>query len=188
MNSSETIAAVEGILFAAGEPVSLQEISDALDLSPSEVQLALNELHTMCQADNRGIQLIRMNTKYQLCSKPECHKYIESLMKGRNHTGLSQAALESLAIIAYKQPITRIEIESLRGVKSSSSLQLLMDRDLIKTAGRLNAPGKPILYETSLEFLKYAGISSIKGLPPYEDFMDEMGQVAEQVAIHLVED
>jgi segregation and condensation protein B len=107
-----------------------------------------------------------------MSTNPDNYEYIHKLLYEKNKASLSQASLETLAIIAYKQPVTRVEIEALRGVKSSSSIQTLLDRNLIKEAGRLEAPGKPMLFETTMEFLKYANISTIKELPSYDEFVN----------------
>ena len=187
MGNTNLKAALEAILFAIGETISLQELSEALGVSLSNIRELLVELQNTYENENRGIQLIHVNAKVQLCTRPEYHQYIDCLMKGRNNAGLSQASLETLSIIAYKQPVTRVEIENLRGVKSSSSIQTLIDRSLIREAGRLDAPGKPILYETTLEFLKYAGIPTIKQLPDYQDFVTSVQKQKndEEVAIHI---
>lgn len=172
MKNIEVLSIIEGILFAMGEPVSIQEIAEAIDLDINETKQLITELIEQYKNQSRGMQVKLIKSKVQMCTLPEHYPYITGLITERNKTGLSQAALETLSIIAYKQPVTRIEIEVLRGVKSSSSIQTLIDRNLIYEAGRLDAPGKPILYETTLEFLKYAGISSIKELPDYEIFVE----------------
>ncbi|MPW25199.1 SMC-Scp complex subunit ScpB [Alkalibaculum sp. M08DMB] len=179
-------AAIEAILFALGEAISLQEIAQALDTSTEETKKLMDELVDGYNSGEKGIQIIQINTKYQFCTRPKYHEYINSLMNERSTSGLSQAALETLSIIAYKQPVTRVEVENLRGVKSSSSLQTLIDRNLIKEAGRLDAPGKPFLYETTFEFLKYAGITNLDDLPEYEVFVASVhSQEHEEVAIQI---
>ncbi|MFZ7134002.1 MAG: SMC-Scp complex subunit ScpB [Eubacteriales bacterium] len=179
MTNDELLSVIEGILFAVGEPISIHELSETIKISPSETKELVMELKDNYNDQRRGIQIQQINSKVQMCTRAEHYSYITSLMTERNKTGLSQAALETLSIIAYKQPVTRIEIELLRGVKSSSSLQTLLDRSLIIEAGRLDAPGKPILYETTIEFLKYAGISSIKQLPEFEVFVEGVQETIE---------
>ena len=163
---------MESILFAMGEPVSLHEIAQAVGTTEGEARKALDDLMETYLKRNGGVRIIRLNNRYQMCTNSDNYEYIHELLYEKNKGTLSQAALETLAIVAYKQPVTRMEIESLRGVKSSSSLQTLMDRSLIKEAGKLDAPGKPILYETTLEFLKYANISNLKELPSYHEFVE----------------
>ena len=168
---------LEAILFAVGEPISINEIANSLNISPMDTKDLLEELQEKYTDSNRGIQLIQIQSKYQLGTKTEFHHYIDDLLVGRNKSGLSQAALETLSIVAYKQPVTRIEIEDIRGVKSSSALQTLIDRNLIKEAGRLEAPGRPILYGSTADFLKYAGITTIEQLPSFEAFIDESSKM-----------
>ncbi|QSX08907.1 SMC-Scp complex subunit ScpB [Alkalibacter rhizosphaerae] len=163
---------IESILFAMGEPVSLHELSQSMNVAEGEIRPILEELVESYQKRNSGIRIIRLNTKYQMCTNPDNYEFIHELLYEKNKGTLSQAALETLAIIAYKQPVTRMEIESLRGVKSSSSIQTLADRNLIREAGKLDAPGKPNLYETTTEFLKYANIASLKDLPSYHEFVE----------------
>lgn len=169
----ELLGPLEAILFAVGEPIGINEIAKSLHINDMDTKDLLEKLQEEYHNHNRGIQLIQIQSKYQLATKTEFHPYIEDLLVGRNKSGLSQAALETLSIVAYKQAVTRIEIEKIRGVKSSSALQTLLDRNLIKEAGRLDAPGKPILYRTTEDFLKYAGITSIEELPSFEEFVDE---------------
>lgn len=172
MTTKNFVSIVESILFAMGEPVSLHEIAQAVGTTEAETRKVLDDLMEVYLKGLGGIRIVRLNNRYQMCTNPDNYEYIHELLYEKNKGTLSQAALETLAIIAYKQPVTRMEIESLRGVKSSSSLQTLMDRSLIKEAGKLDAPGKPILYETTMEFLKYANISHIKELPSYHEFVE----------------
>lgn len=171
MTKEKLKSIIESILFAMGEPISLYEMSQAMGVPEGEIRQVLDEMMENCEANERGVRIIRLNTKYQMCTNPDNYEYIHELLYDKNRGTLSQAALETLAIVAYKQPVTRLEIESLRGVKSSSSVQTLMDRNLIREAGKLDAPGKPIIYETTVEFLKYANISSLKELPSYSEFV-----------------
>ncbi|MBF7097142.1 SMC-Scp complex subunit ScpB [Alkalibacter mobilis] len=172
MDKNKQKSIIESILFAMGEPVSANEIAQSLNLEPGKIKNVLDEIAEESEKENRGILIKRMNSKYQMCTNPDNYEYIHGLLYEKNKGNLSQAALETLAIVAYKQPVTRVEIESLRGVKSSSSIQTLIDRTLIREAGKLDAPGKPILYETTLEFLKYADIGSLKELPAFEEFVE----------------
>ncbi|HAE62057.1 MAG TPA: SMC-Scp complex subunit ScpB [Eubacteriaceae bacterium] len=172
MNDNDKKSIIESILFALGEPVSLSELSQALEEPSSSIKKIMQELSSQYQRNGRGIQIKQLNNRYQMSTNPDNYEYIHKLLYEKNKASLSQASLETLAIIAYKQPVTRVEIEALRGVKSSSSIQTLLDRNLIKEAGRLEAPGKPMLFETTMEFLKYANISTIKELPSYDEFVN----------------
>ncbi|MFZ7120438.1 MAG: SMC-Scp complex subunit ScpB [Eubacteriaceae bacterium] len=172
MTEKELKAIIESLLFSVGEAISLQEISETLELNHSETKELILSLKDEYDYESRGIQINQINSKFQMCTRPEYYSYINKIMTERNTSGLSQAALETLAIIAYKQPVTRVEVELLRGVKTSSSVQTLIDRNLIKEAGRLDSPGKPIVYETTFEFLRYLGLTSIKELPSYEEFLE----------------
>ncbi|NTW71289.1 MAG: SMC-Scp complex subunit ScpB [Eubacteriaceae bacterium] len=172
MEDRKKASIIESILFAMGEPVSINEIAQSLGESLADTKKDIDSLMECYEKEHKGIMIKQINTKYQMCTRPENYEFVSSLLYDRNKGALSQAALETLAIIAYKQPVTRVEIETLRGVKSSSSIQTLIDRNLIKDKGRMDVPGKPILYETTIEFLKYADIRSINELPDYEEFID----------------
>lgn len=174
MDRKEQACIIEGILFAAGEPVEINSIAKIINESPKETQKILSEMKDLFDFERRGIQLKRINTEYQLATRTEHYEYIKQILIPSNTTGLSKAALETLSIIAYKQPITKVEIESIRGVKSDKSLQTLMDKSLVLIAGRLNSPGKPMLYETTKRFLKYVGVESLEKLPEFENFCNEV--------------
>ncbi|SHF13485.1 SMC-Scp complex subunit ScpB [Alkalibacter saccharofermentans] len=172
MNEKDKKSIIESILFAMGEPVSLGELSQALEEDSTSVKKTIQELMDEYKDAGRGVRIKQMNNRYQMCTDPQNYEFIHKLLYEKNKASLSQASLETLAIIAYKQPVTRVEIEALRGVKSSSSIQTLLDRNLIKEGGRLDAPGKPMLFETTVEFLKYSNITNIKELPSYDEFVN----------------
>lgn len=162
-------AIIEAILFVNGSKVSLDRLSDILNVSKDELNYIVSEmLKEYVEDDNRGIKLIRFGDYVQLCTKEFSGEYIEKLYE-KEKPLLSQAALETLAIIAYKQPITRIQIEEIRGVKSEKAINTLLERNLIKESGRLDTIGKPILYSTTDEFLKYFGLASLDELPKIEE-------------------
>ena len=161
---------LESILFAAGEPVSLTILSNSIDSTPGQTKKILEELKNELDYEMRGIRIIQMDTQYQMTSRGEYYDYIKSVMTHYTSSRLSQAALETLAIIAYRQPVTRAEIEQIRGVQTTSSLNLLVDRGLIEIAGKLDVPGKPLSYATTYEFLKLLNIERISQLPDYEEF------------------
>ena len=164
---------IEAMLFVSGEPLSLKELALHLESSPKYLEEVLEELIEDYNREYRGIKLIRINGDYQLVTKNEYSDYIQKLLKKNKRQSLSQASLESLAIIAYKQPITRIDIDEIRGVKSDSALSRLMDKELIKEIGRLEVPGRPILYCTTEEFLRQFGLHDLKELPSLDLFSIE---------------
>lgn len=170
MNSDELAGVIEGILFGAGDGVSVSELCRCLDKPVAEVQFAMEILKQDYQSQARGIRLVQTKDTYQLSTKPEYYTYIKEITRQQEKTGLSRAALETLAIIAYRQPVTRLAVDELRGVSSSSAIQRLLDRGLICDGGRLEAPGRPILYKTTNAFLKTMGLSSLKEMPEFEVF------------------
>lgn len=163
---------IESILFVTGEPLSLRDISINLEMPPRYIEEILNEMIIDYEASDRGIKLISIKGDYQLVTKSENSDYIQKLLKKNKRQSLSQASLESLAIIAYKQPITRIDIDEIRGVKSESAIQKLIEKNLIKESGRLDVPGRPILYSTTDEFLRQFELNDLKELPSLDLFDD----------------
>ncbi len=157
---------IEAILFVAGEPVTITELARTLDLPPDAVEQALDELAAACI--ERGIRLQRDADRVQLVSAPEAAAVIERFLGALPATRLSNAALEVLTIIAYRQPVTRAQIEAIRGVDSSGVLRALLARDLIAEGGRLETVGRPILYVTTAGFLRQFGLSSLADLPPLD--------------------
>ena len=157
---------LEGLLFVAAEPVSLAHLAEALDVNPTLVEAALKELETTLI--HRGLRLQRYSGRVQLTTAPQMAETIERFLGLEATTHLSRAALETLAMIAYQQPVTRPQIDSVRGVNSESMLKSLLNKGLIFESGRTEGPGRPILYSTSPEFLQHFGLSSITELPPLE--------------------
>ena len=163
-------AIIEAMLFVSGEPLSLRDIAINLEMTPKYVEEVLNEMMLDYEVNLRGIKLISVNGSYQLVTKTDYSDYIQKLLKKNKRQSLSQASLESLAIVAYKQPITRIDIDEIRGVKSDSAIQRLIEKDLIKEVGRLNVPGRPIQFGTTEEFLRQFGLNDLKELPSLDMF------------------
>ena len=161
---------IESLLFVTGEPLSFKEISRILETSEEYTAELIIELEKRYSQNSRGIKLINLNNTYQLVTKAENSDYIQKLLKKNARQSLSQASLESLAIIAYKQPITRVEIDEIRGVKSESALQKLLEKNIIKGVGRLDVPGRPIQYGTTEEFLRQFGLGTLKELPEMDSF------------------
>lgn len=169
---------IESILFAAGREVRITELMSALELSSDEIIKAVNALKQNYKNDDRGLEIINIEDSYQLCTKRENYEYIFPIFDKRSKPNLSQAALETLAIIAYNPRITRAEIETIRGVNSDGTIYKLLDYNLIEEAGKLDAPGKPMTYKTSNEFLKMFGISNLRELPTLPRYkLDENRQI-----------
>lgn len=158
---------IEAIMFSYGEPVTIRDLNLAIneELSPKEIEIMLNNLICEYNEQNRGIQIIRLGDKYQMCSNPLYADFIKKIMEPTKKKSLSQATLETLIIIAYKQPVTRTDIESVRGVKCDRAISTLIENNLIYEAGRLEKIGKPILYKTTDDFLKLLEIESLEQLP-----------------------
>lgn len=165
MEIREIEAVVEGLLFANGDPLPLEKIAEILELDRKTTRLLLNNMTLSYQNSKRGIMLREIDGSYQLCTRFEHYEYIRKLFEPRQKQALSQAAFETLAIIAYNQPVTRARIEQIRGVNSDSAVIRLVERNLIREAGRMDSPGKPMLYETTEEFLKSFGFKSPADLP-----------------------
>ena len=168
------ISAIESLLFSAGEPLSAKDISKILYDDLGFIKDILNEMmERYDKTSSRGIKLIMLNNMYQLVTKPCNGEYVQRLLKKNVRQSLSQASLESLAIIAYKQPITRIEIDEIRGVKSDSALQRLVEKGLIEETGRLDVIGRPILYGTTNEFLRHFALNDLNELPSIDLFNED---------------
>lgn len=163
---------IESILFVSGEPMDIKDIADVINSTPKKTELILKEMANKYNAKDRGIKLLNTNSKYSLVTKSSNTVFVQKLVKQNVRQTLSQAALETLAIIAYKQPITRVEIDEIRGVKSERAISTLLERDLIKEKGRLEVAGRPMLFATTDEFLKIFNIESTKQLPSLENLLE----------------
>lgn len=167
-------SAIEALLFASGEPLGLSDFAHHLEERSKTVEAIIQEMvDEYNNSASRGIKLIRIKGKYQLVTKGENADYLQKLLKKNKRQSLSQASIESLAIIAYKQPITRVDIDEIRGVKSESAVNRLIERDLIKEVGRLEVPGRPILYGTTEEFLRQFELKDLKDLPSLDFFGED---------------
>ena len=173
LNKNSLKSAIEALLFASGEPLSLQDLVNHLEEKSKLIEIIIEEMMEEYENSNRGIKIICIKGSYQLVTKSQNADYIQKLLKKNKRQSLSQASLESLAIVAYKQPITRIDIDEIRGVKSDSALQRLIERDLIKEIGRLDVPGRPILFGTTEEFLRQFELKDLQGLPSLDLFGQE---------------
>src|SRR5512145_1199597 len=155
---------LEALLFVAAEPVATAQLATALDVAPSVVERGLHELDASLAS--RGLRLQRHAVRFQLTTAPELAELIERFLGLEATTHLSRAALETLAIVAYQQPVTRPQIDAIRGVNSDSMMKSLLHKGLILESGRADGPGRPILYSTSPEFLQHFGLNSILEMPP----------------------
>jgi segregation and condensation protein B len=169
------MSVLEGLLFAAGEPVSLVQLANALEEVPRErIRKTLNSMAAAYGRSGRGLQLEEIASGYQLRTRSEYAAYVRRLLSAKPPR-LSRPLLETLAIVAYRQPVTRPEIEQLRGVDSGGVLDTLIERSLIKVAGRKDAPGRPIVYTTTSEFLELFGLKDLQSLPDMEEFRELEG-------------
>lgn len=169
-------AAIEGILFASGEPVPIEQLCEGLQETPMEMEKAIKELMDEYQFSRRGIRIIKLEESYQMVSSPEYATQIREILGSIKVDRLSQSALEVLSIVAYYQPITKAYIEQLRGVDSSYTLSLLLDRELLEECGRLDMPGRPFLYRTTQKFLRAFGLSSLEDLPELPVIQEDEGE------------
>lgn len=178
METSYLERAVEAILFASGDPVSVRRLADALEISEEEVCEAAQNLMDSYQFDQRGIRIIRLENSFQMCSDPLHADAVRRVLETRKAGQLSAVLLEVLSIIAYRQPITRAYIEQVRGVDSSYSVSSLVEKDLIEEAGRLDVPGRPILYRTTQNFLRVFGLTTLDDLPPLPELEETEKQLS----------
>ena len=165
---------LEALLFVAAEPVATSQLATSLDVAPSVIERGLNELDASLQS--RGLRLQRHSGRVQLTTAPQLAEEVERFLGLEATSHLSRAALETLAIIAYQQPVTRPQIDAIRGVNSDSMLKSLLNKGLVLESGRADGPGRPILYSTTPEFLQHFGLSSILEMPPLARPEEESGQ------------
>lgn len=178
METKQYQAAIEAILFAMGNSVDLSTIAQALDLDKAAARQLIEEMILRYKEEDRGIQIIELDDAYQLCTKKEYYEQLIRIAMHPKKPVLTDVMLETLSIIAYKQPVTRAEIEKIRGVKSDFAVNKLMEYDLVRELGRLDAPGRPILLGTTEEFLRSFGVRNLEELPDMdpvqlEDFKAE---------------
>ena len=169
MQNKDIPAILEAILFVSGDPVPVSDIAHALNLTEDEMEEHVRTLQDHLSLENHGLRLNRYGNSVQLSIRGEFAPYIENLLQPVRKQSLSQSVLETLSIIAYRQPVTKTEIEQIRGVKCDYSVQLLLKRALICEAGRRETLGRPVLYATTEEFLRHFGIESLSDLPKIEE-------------------
>jgi len=174
----KTKSIIEAILFSAGRIVETKELMAILELNNEDVDTIIQSMKSEFEEQNRGIEIIKVDNGYQLCSRKEYYDYIYPIFDNRAKPNLSAAALETLSIIAYNPKITRAEIEQIRGVNSDGTIYKLLEYNLIEEVGRLDAPGRPTIYATTKEFLKMFGISTLEELPELPKYkIDENEQI-----------
>lgn len=183
----DIISVIEAILFAAGESVPIARLSLVLGVSEDEVIKAARELQEQYSCQQRGMRILRLDDKLQMCSAPEFAPYIGKVLEQRKPPVLSQPALETLAVVAYFQPVTRAYVDQVRGVDSSYTVGVLCERGLIEECGRLEVPGRPAVFRTTDVFLRTMGISSLDELPPLPDMTNGEGIEKLQSAINKLQ-
>ena len=165
MDQKELPRAIMAILFAAGEPVSVQRLSESLETDPDEIRREAKYLMDTLAYNRSGIRIVLLEDAYQMCSASEQAQYVSRTLETRKPPKLSQSQLETLTVIAYYQPATKAYVEQIRGVDSAYSVSALLTKKLIREDGRLNVPGRPILYRTTPDFLRVFGLQSLDELP-----------------------
>ncbi len=181
MELSELSSALESILFASGDPIPVERLCLGLEVDRPTLDAVAQQLMDQYKYERRGIRIIRMDTSYQMCSAPEFAPLIRKTLESRKPPKLSQSALEVLAVIAYYQPVTRAYVDQVRGVDSSYTVGLLLERDLIEEAGRLAVPGRPTLFRTTTNFLRTFELNSLAELPELPDSTQEGTQMKLQL-------
>ena len=173
-------AAIEAILFTMGESVELSKIAKAIEQDEQTTEELLQDLMKKYESKNRGIRIIELDKSYQMCTKKEMYDYLIRVAKQPKKYTLTDVLLETMSIIAYKQPITKIEVEKIRGVKSDHAVNKLVEYGLVEEVGRLDAPGRPMLFGTTEDFLRSFGVQSIDELPTIsEDMVEQYKEEAE---------
>ena len=184
MEDQEAKPIIEALFFVSPEPVSIERLQEVLEgVDRARIQSLLEMLIHEYEQNGHGLQLVEVAGGYQLTTKQECAPWIRRLEEIRTASRLSKPALETIAIIAYKQPLTRAEIEEIRGVDTAGVIKTLLERRLIKIAGRREAVGRPLLYGTTKEFLEYFGLRDLSGLPSLKEFKEVAQAEAEPVTV-----
>ena len=187
MKRKEMEGVIEAILFTMGESVELSRIAKALEEEEETVRNVIHQMMERYEKEDRGIHIIELDNAFQMCTKKETYEYLIRIAKQPKRHVLTDVALETLSIIAYKQPITKLEIEKIRGVKSDHAVNKLIEYDLVTEVCRLNAPGKPILFGTTEEFLRRFSVQSVEELPSInpEKLEDFKAEAEDEVQLRL---
>lgn len=183
MKTKELTAAIEAVLFSSGEPISIDRISQVFEINSEKVEKAIDLLNEKYAAADSGLEVIRLENTYQLATKKQYAEYIKKAFDMRRRTPLSPAALEVLAVISYNQPVTKAFIEQVRGVDCSGVVSTLVEKGLVEERGRLELPGRPLLYGTTKNFLRCFSLSDLSELPPIDNKRPEVDDLGEQLSI-----
>lgn len=183
MKKDELISAFEALLYASGEPISIERVAQVFEIEPEEVVSVMESLGDRLKKNKSGLELVRMENTYQLATKTEYAEYIKRAFDIRRRTPLSPAALEVLAVVAYNQPVTKSFIEQVRGVDCSGVVTTLIEKGLVEERGRLELPGKPLLYGTTKNFLRCFSLNDLTELPPLPKTENDINDVGEQLKI-----
>lgn len=185
MELKQAESIIESVLFAAGDAVDVEKLSDILDIDMKSTRAIVTALADKYDREMRGIQIIRLEDSYQMCTRRDYQEYISKLVEPRRSQSLSNAAMEVLAIVAYKQPVTRAVIEQIRGVSCDTLVNKLLEKNFIEEVGRLDTPGRPMLFGTTEEFLRCFGIESLAELPDFEE--ENLDEIASAHSIENTE-
>ena len=183
MNKQQTISALEAVFFASGDPISVDRLSQTFEISPEEIEKLIKQLETKLDENNSGVKVVRLENTYQLVTREEFADYIKKAFDIKRRTPLSPASLEVLAVIAYNQPVTRAFIEKVRGVDCSGVVSTLVEKGLIEERGRLELPGRPLLYGTTKTFLRSFSLNDLSDLPSLPKDNPEVNDIGEQLEI-----
>ena len=185
MTTKELTMAFEAVLFASGEPLNIDRFAQVFEITPSKTIEVMEKLSKKYEESDSGIKLVRLDNAYQLTTKSEYSEYIKKAFDIKRKTPLSPAALEVLAVVAYNQPVTKSFVEQVRGVDCSSVMTTLIEKGLVEERGRLELPGKPLLYGTTKNFLRCFGVSDLSELPPLPKTQQEgeVNDVGEQLSM-----
>lgn len=183
MNKQQTLSALEAVLFASGDPISIDRLSQVFEIKPEEIEQYIKELKAKLDSNNSGFDVVRLENTYQLVTREEFAPYIKKAFDIKRRTPLSPASLEVLAVIAYNQPVTRAFIEQVRGVDCSGVVSTLVEKGLIEERGRLELPGRPLLYGTTKTFLRSFSLNDLSDLPPLPKDNPEVNDIGEQLEI-----
>lgn len=183
MNKQQTLSALEAVLFASGDPISIDRLSQVFEIKPEEIEQYIKELKAKLDSNNSGFNVVRLENTYQLVTREEFAPYIKKAFDIKRRTPLSPASLEVLAVIAYNQPVTRAFIEQVRGVDCSGVVSTLVEKGLIEERGRLELPGRPLLYGTTKTFLRSFSLNDLSDLPPLPKDNPAVNDIGEQLEI-----
>ena len=183
MNNKEIVSALEAVFYASGDPIGIDRLSQVFEVKPEAVEKAAEKLKVRLNETNSGIELLRLDNSYQFATKKEYAEYIKKAFDLKRRVPLSGAAFEVLSVIAYNQPVTRAFVEQVRGVDCSGVITTLLEKELIEERGRLELPGRPLLYGTTKNFLRCFGLSDLTDLPPLPKEQNAINDVGEQLTI-----